>query len=117
MRTLIWVLWAPHCVSEETPADRFSLKDGESVDDEAEFWQSFFERLQPVREAANSIRSRFSEGPLGNAIDTVGQLMDDAADIAHSSYRRLNELAYSAILRSPGIFVACLLYTSPSPRD
>ncbi len=96
-------------MSEETPADRFSLKDGESVDDEAEFWQSFFERLQPVREAANSIRSRFSEGPLGNAIDTVGQLMDDAADIAHSSYRRLNELAYSAILRSPGIFVAILL--------
>ena len=96
-------------VTEETPIDRFSVSRDESVDDEAEFWQSFFERIQPAREASNRIRKTLSEGPVGNALDTAGQLLDDAADITHSAYRRLNELSYSAILRSPGIIVAILL--------
>ena len=96
-------------VTEETPIDRFSVSSDESVDDEAEFWQSFFERIQPAREASNRIRKTLSEGPVGNALDTAGQLLDDAAEITHSAYRRLNELSYSAILRSPGIIVAILL--------
>ncbi|MAU29918.1 MAG: hypothetical protein CMA26_02260 [Euryarchaeota archaeon] len=109
MRTLIWGLLPPLVVGDETGVDRFSLSTNESVDDEEEFWQTFFERIQPIREGVNSARKVFSEGPVGNALDTAGQLMDDAADIAHSSYRRLNELAYATILRSPGIFVAFLL--------
>ena len=96
-------------VAEETPVDRFSVSTGESVDDEAVFWQSFFERIQPAREASNRIRKKLSEGPVGNAFDTAGQLLDDAAGITHSAYRRLNELSYSAILRSPGIVIAILL--------
>ena len=40
-------------VTEETPIDRFSVSSDESVDDEAEFWQSFFERIQPAREASS----------------------------------------------------------------
>ena len=74
-------------VTEETPIDRFSVSSDESVDDEAEFWQSFFERIQPAREASNRIRKTLSEGPVGNALDTAGQLLDDAAEITHSAYR------------------------------
>ena len=96
-------------VTEENAVDRFSVSSDESVDDEAEFWQSFFERIQPAREASNRVRKTLSEGPVGNALDTAGQLLDDAADVMHSAYRRLNELSYSAILRSPGIIVAILL--------
>ena len=87
MPTLIWGVLPQHIVSDEVAVDRFSQSADESVDDEEEFWQSFFEKIQPIREGVNSARRVFYEGPVGNAIDTVGQLVDDAADIAHSSYR------------------------------
>ena len=42
MRTLIWGVLPPHIVSDEVAVDRFSQSADESVDDEEEFWQSFF---------------------------------------------------------------------------
>ena len=77
MPTLIWGVLPPHIVSDEVAVDRFSQSADESVDDEEEFWQSFFEKIQPIREGVNSARRVFYEGPIGNAIDTVGQLVDD----------------------------------------
>ena len=54
------VIVIAQCVAEETPVDRFSVSSDESVDDEAEFWQSFFEKIQPAREASNRIRKTLS---------------------------------------------------------
>tara|TARA_Y100001970_G_scaffold291719_1_gene429994 strand:- start:66 stop:3284 length:3219 start_codon:yes stop_codon:yes gene_type:complete len=96
-------------VEDDLTVDKYSLGEGQSRDDEEELWKAFFEKLQPVRETVEGARERFRNSILGGALDTLGQLTDDAADIANSFSRRLTELAYSLILRSPGIIVAFLL--------
>ena len=99
----------PATVDDDFTVDKYSLGEGDSRDDEEELWKAFFVKLQPVREAVEGARGAFRNGPIGGALDTFGQLVDDAADIANSFSRRLTELSYSAILRSPGILVALLL--------
>mgnify|MGYP001806875325 FL=1 len=99
----------PATVDDDFTVDKYSLGEGDSRDDEEELWKAFFVKLQPVREAVGGAREAFRKGPIGGALDTFGQLVDDAADIANSFSRRLTELSYSAILRSPGILVALLL--------
>tara|TARA_Y100001970_G_scaffold215544_1_gene263699 strand:- start:66 stop:3284 length:3219 start_codon:yes stop_codon:yes gene_type:complete len=96
-------------VEDDSSVDKYSLGEGDSRDDEEELWKAFFDKLQPAREAVEGAREKFRNSILGGAIDTLGQLADDAADIANSFSRRLTELAYSLILRSPGIIVAFLL--------
>ncbi|MBK70350.1 MAG: hypothetical protein CMB53_03010 [Euryarchaeota archaeon] len=96
-------------MEDDLTVDKYSLGEGQSRDDEEELWKAFFEKLQPVRETVEGARERFRNSILGGALDTLGQLTDDAADIANSFSRRLTELAYSLILRSPGIIVAFLL--------
>jgi len=34
-------------VSDAEPVDKYSIADGEDRDDEAAFWEGFFERLKP----------------------------------------------------------------------
>ncbi|MEC7743711.1 MAG: MMPL family transporter [Candidatus Thermoplasmatota archaeon] len=96
-------------MEDDSSVDKYSLGEGDSRDDEEELWKAFFDKLQPAREAVEGAREKFRNSILGGAIDTLGQLADDAADIANSFSRRLTELAYSLILRSPGIIVAFLL--------
>ena len=96
----------PVAVADDFSVDKYSLGEGDSRDDEEELWKAFCVKLQPVREAVEGARGAFRNGPIGGALDTFGQLVDDAADIANSFSRRLTELSYSAILRSPGILVA-----------
>ena len=88
------------------------LPGDEHADDETRFWQWFFNSLSPLRDAFIGTRERLYGGPLGGLIDTVGQLSDDISDGLHSGAQRAAELAYSAILRSPGYLVAILVLVS-----
>ncbi|MDP6703702.1 MAG: MMPL family transporter [Candidatus Thalassarchaeaceae archaeon] len=81
----------------------------DELDDEARFWEWFFESLQPARNAIVRAREAVYGGVLGGALDTVGQLSDDVSDGVHAVAQRAAELTYSGIQRSPGAVVALLL--------
>ena len=83
--------------------------DGDELDDEAIFWQNFFNRLQPLRNSYNNIKNSLSSTFLGEIYDTLGQLYDDISDAASAISTRITELTYSTILRSPGSIIAVLL--------
>lgn len=81
-------------------------------DDEAIFWERFFERLQPLREAGEKVIGTVDASPLGDAADYLDQLLNAGAKRGHAAGQRLAEFWYAAILRSPGIIVALLIIIS-----
>jgi len=83
--------------------------DDDEFDDEVIFWQNFFTRLEPVRNFISSTKSTLKSSFLGEIYDTIGQLYDDISDTLSVTSRRITELTYSTILRSPGSIVAVLL--------
>ena len=78
-------------------------------DDETIFWERFFEKLQPLREAGQKVIGSVDASPIGDATDYIDQLLNAGAKRGHALGQRLAEFWYSAILRSPGIIVALLL--------
>jgi len=64
-------------VSDAEPADKYSITDGEDRDDEAAFWEGFFEGLKPLKEASDRARESFASSFIGEGLDTVAQLVDD----------------------------------------
>jgi len=105
-------------VSDAEPADKYSITDGGDHDDETAFWERFFDRLKPVKEAFDGAREGFAGSFLGEGLDTMAQLVDDAGDAADATARRTAELTYSSILRSPAsIVVLLLLLTAVIGRD
>ena len=100
------------------PEDKYSITDGVDRDDEAAFWERFFDRLKPVKEAFDGARKGFAGSFVGEGLDTMAQLVDDAGDAADATARRTAELTYSSILRSPAsIVVLLLLLTAVIGRD
>ena len=100
------------------PVDKYSIPDGEDRDDEAAFWEGFFERLKPLKEASDRAREGFASSFVGEGLDTLAQLVDDASDAARGATRRTVELTYSSILRSPAsIVILLLLLTAVVGRD
>ena len=98
--------------------DKYSIADGVDRDDEAAFWGNFFDRLKPVKETLDSAREGFAGSFVGEGLDTIAQLVDDAGDAADAASRRTAELTYSSILRSPAsIVVLLLLLTAVIGRD
>jgi len=105
-------------VSDVEPADKYSIADGGDRDDETAFWGRFFDRLKPVKEAFDGAREGFAGSFVGEGLDTMAQLVDDAGDAADATARRTAELTYSSILRSPAsIVVLLLLLTAVIGRD
>tara|TARA_B100000949_G_scaffold144300_1_gene126783 strand:+ start:215 stop:3358 length:3144 start_codon:yes stop_codon:yes gene_type:complete len=105
-------------VSDVEPADKYSIADGGDRDDETAFWERFFDRLKPVKEAFDGAREGFAGSFVGEGLDTMAQLVDDAGDAADATARRTAELTYSSILRSPAsIVVLLLLLTAVIGRD
>ena len=82
------------------------------LDDEAVFWQNFFNRLQPFRNSYSKFKTTISSTFLGEIYDTLGQLYDDISDTFSSISNRVTELTYSTILRSPGSIIAILLLST-----
>jgi len=78
-------------------------------DDEAVFWERFFERLQPIREAGGKVIQKVDSSPIGDAVDYVDYLLNAGSKRGHAIAQRLTEFWYSAILRSPGLIVALLV--------
>ena len=78
-------------------------------DDESLFWEQFFERLQPVREAGQKLIDTVDTSPIGDTIDFADHLLNEASKRGHAIAQRLTEFWYSAILRSPGLIVALLV--------
>ncbi|GIS49500.1 MAG: hypothetical protein Ct9H90mP23_1720 [Methanobacteriota archaeon] len=78
-------------------------------DDEAIFWERFFERLQPIREAGGKVIQKVDSSPIGDAVDYVDYLLNAGSKRGHAIAQRLTEFWYSAILRSPGLIVALLV--------
>ena len=114
----IWLPWRPNPVSDAEPVDKYSITDGEDRDDEAAFWKGFFERLKPLKEASDRAREGFASSFVGEGLDTLAQLVDDASDAARGATRRTVELTYSSILRSPAsIVILLLLLTAVVGRD
>jgi len=101
-------------VTQVEPEDKYSITDGEDRDDEAAFWDGFFERLKPLKEAYDGAREGFAGSFIGESLDTMAQLADDASDAAESTTRRTAELTYSSILRSPAAVVILLLLVTAS---
>ena len=98
--------------------DKYSITDGVDRDDEAAFWGRFFDRLKPVKEVLDGARKGFAGSFVGEGLDTMAQLVDDAGDAADATARRTAELTYSSILRSPAsIVVLLLLLTAVIGRD
>ena len=105
-------------MSDAEPVDKYSIADGEDRDDEAAFWEGFFERLKPLKEASDRARESFASSFVGEGLDTIAQLVDDASDAVQGSTRRTIELTYSSILRSPAsIVILLLLLTAVIGRD
>jgi len=78
-------------------------------DDEAIFWERFFERLQPIREVGGNLIQAVDSSPIGDAVDYVDYFLTAGAKRGHAIAQRLSEFWYSAILRSPGLIVALLI--------
>lgn len=86
---------------------------GDSLqDEELVFWSWFFEKISPIALFFSEYRKVVNESPIGGFLETVGQLVNDISDAAHLVARRLAELIYSAILRSPAYLIVTLLLAS-----
>lgn len=81
-------------------------------DEELLFWTWFFERLTLALSPLAKARDSVMRGPIGGLMETVGQLSDDVSDAVQVTVRRIAELSYSAILRTPGTVVIILLLVS-----
>ena len=81
----------------------------DKIDDEARFWEWFFDSLQPIRLQIIKIRDNISSTFIGDIYDSVAQLSEDVSDTIHSSAQRASEITFSGIQRSPGALVALLL--------
>ena len=84
-------------------------RNDDKIDDEARFWEWFFDSLQPIRLQIIKIRDNISSTFIGDIYDSVAQLSEDVSDTIHSSAQRVSELTFSGIQRSPGALVALLL--------
>jgi len=105
-------------VAQVDPEDKYSIADGDDHDDEAAFWDDFFERLKPLKETFDGAREGFAGSIVGEGLDTMAQLVDDIGDAAEATTRRTAELTYSSILRSPAsIVILLLLLTAVIGRD
>ncbi len=67
-------------MAEEESGDRYSVKTDENQDDERAFWDRFFESLKPVKQEIDNAKKAISSSFIGESIDTVAQLVDDAGD-------------------------------------
>ena len=83
-------------MGEEEPTDRYSVESDENRDDEQAFWDRFFESLKPVKQSIDDAREAISSSFIGDGVDTVAQLVDDAGDAADAITRRTAELTYSS---------------------
>ena len=101
-------------MTQAEPEDKYSIGDGDDRDDEAAFWDGFFERLKPLKEVYDGARKGFAGSFIGEGLDTMAQLVDDASDAAEATTRRTAELTYSSILRSPAAVAILLLLVSAS---
>ena len=81
----------------------------EKIDDEARFWEWFFDSLQPIRLQIIKFRENISSTFIGDIYDSVAQLSEDISDTIHSTAQRISEITFSGIQRSPGALVALLL--------
>tara|TARA_B100000214_G_scaffold132271_1_gene94090 strand:+ start:13148 stop:16552 length:3405 start_codon:yes stop_codon:yes gene_type:complete len=81
-------------------------------DEEEIFWERFFERLQPVREAGQKILNTLDSSPIGNAFDQIEGVLNKVSRRGHSIGQRLAEFWYATILRSPGIIIVSVLLFS-----
>ena len=114
----IWFQREQPCVAEEESGDRYSVKTDENQDDERAFWDRFFESLKPVKQEIDNAKKAISSSFIGESIDTVAQLVDDAGDAADAVTRRTAELTYSSILRSPAaVVILLILLTATIGRD
>ena len=105
-------------MAEEESGDRYSVKTDENQDDERAFWDRFFESLKPVKQEIDNAKKAISSSFIGESIDTVAQLVDDAGDAADAVTRRTAELTYSSILRSPAaVVILLILLTATIGRD
>ena len=48
-------------------------------DDETIFWERFFEKLQPLREAGQKVIGSVDASPIGDAADSIDQLLNAGA--------------------------------------
>jgi len=55
-------------VPDAEPVDKYSIADGEDRDDEAAFWEGFFERLKPLKEASDRAREGFTSSFVGEGL-------------------------------------------------
>ncbi|DAC33411.1 MAG: MMPL family transporter [Candidatus Thalassarchaeaceae archaeon] len=78
-------------------------------DDEVIFWERFFERLQPVREAGKKVLTAIDYSPVGDTVDYFDQMLNTASKRGHAIAQRMAEFWYTAILRSPAIITAFVL--------
>ena len=78
-------------------------------DDELIFRERFFKTLAPLRDTSIMLKKSVMSSPLGELYETGAQLLENTSAFFSSSSVRLAELAYSAILRSPGFIIALLL--------
>ena len=101
-------------MTQAEPEDKYSIGDGGDRDDEAAFWDGFFERLKPLKEAYDGARKGFAGSFIGEGLDTMAQLVDDASDAVEATTRRTAELTYSSILRSPAAVAILLLLVTAS---
>ena len=101
-------------MAQVEPEDKYSITDGDDRDDEAAFWDGFFERLKPLKETFDGAREGFAGSFVGEGLDTMAQLADDIGDAAEATTRRTAELTYSSILRSPAAVAILLLLVTAS---
>lgn len=81
----------------------------DKIDDEARFWEWFFNSLQPFRLKIIKAKDKISSTFIGDIYDSVAQLSEDISDTIHSTAQRISEITFSGIQRSPGALVALLL--------
>ncbi|MAQ57594.1 MAG: hypothetical protein CMA47_05210 [Euryarchaeota archaeon] len=114
----IWFPQGHPRVSEEELADRYSVTTDNQRDDEQAFWDRFFSRLKPIKQSLDDARESLSSSFIGEGVDTIAQLVDDASDAAEAATRRTAELTYSSILRSPAaVIILLILVTATIGRD
>ena len=114
----IWLPQGHPRVSEEELADRYSVTTDNQRDDEQAFWDRFFSRLKPIKQSLDDARESLSSSFIGEGVDTIAQLVDDASDAAEAATRRTAELTYSSILRSPAaVVILLILVTATIGRD
>ena len=81
-------------------------------DEEEVFWERFFERLQPAKNAGKKILNKLDSSPIGVVFDQIDGVINNIAKRGHSIGQRLAEFWYATILRSPGIIIVLLLLSS-----